>query len=72
MTSSVGLIKKSLYQKVTSKFAKIVGKIISKQDQAYAERNAVTFNRHVLTLNELTKKYNILNKELFNQVSSGL
>ena len=38
MTSSVGLIKKSLYQKVTSKFAKIVGKIISKQDQAYAEQ----------------------------------
>ena len=65
------LVKKARHQKVTPKFAKIVGQITGKQDQTDAERKLMLshLKRLVLTLKELTKKHNLVNKELFNQVS---
>ena len=59
------LVKKARHQKVTSKFAKIVGQITGKQDQTDAVRKLMPshLNRHLLTLKELTKKHNLVNKE---------
>ena len=68
--SSIGFIKKTLYHKVTPKFAQINGQFINKQDQIDAERKLMLshLNRHVLTLKELRHKLWQLDSDLLEQV----
>ena len=70
LASSIGFIKKALHHKVIPKFAQINGQFINKQDHIDAERKLMLshFNRHVLTLKELTHKLRQLDSDLLEQV----
>ena len=66
-SASIGFIKKTLFHRVTPKFAEIKGQFINQKDRYEAERRLITshLNKHIEDLKAIAKEHEDVKQELY-------